>query len=249
MAGTGPGGVITREDVQRASHEKSAQASPTPEGLLPHAQAAVARAVEKSWKEIPHLSVAASIDMTSAQELRARTLVDGARLGYDAIFLKAMALAAEGSPLVTAKLDGERVIRSEGTHIALAIGVEDELNLPVIRDVEKKDVATLHREIAALAANVKAHTLRAGQMTGASMALSNLGMYPIEAFDAIIFPGHSTILTVGAIQPKPAVQDGEVKVRPLVLAKLAADHRLINGRTAAKFLTRIKEIIESGEIG
>ena len=251
LAGTGPGGVITREDVQRASREKAVPASETPSLAepLPRAQAAVARAVEKSWKEIPHLSVTASIDMTRALDLRTRTTIDETHLSYDALFLKAMGLAAEGLPLVVARFDGERVIRPQGIHIAIAIGVDNELQLPVIRDVEKKNVETLHREVAVLAADVKAHTLRAGQMTGATMALSNLGMYPIEAFDAIIFPEHSTILTVGAIQPKPVVRDGEVKVRPLATVKLAADHRLINGRTAAKFLSRIKEIIESGELG
>jgi pyruvate dehydrogenase E2 component (dihydrolipoamide acetyltransferase) len=85
-------------------------------------------------------------------------------------------------------------------------------------------------------------------MSGGSMALSNLGMYPIEAFDAIIFPDHSTILTVGAIQLKPVILGGEVKTRPLVTVKLAVDHRLINGRTAAAFLSRVKEVIELGEI-
>ena len=80
------------------------------------------------------------------------------------------------------------------------------------------------------------------------MALSNLGMYSIEAFDAIIFPEHSAILTVGAIQLKPVVLEGQVTARPLVTVTLAADHRLINGRTAAEFLTKIKEIIESGHL-
>jgi pyruvate dehydrogenase E2 component (dihydrolipoamide acetyltransferase) len=106
----------------------------------------------------------------------------------------------------------------------------------------------LQREVAGLVAKVKARTLRADQMSGGSMALSNLGMYPIEAFDAIIFPEHSTILTVGAIQLKPVVLAGEVRARPLVTVRLAADHRLINGRTAAAFLSRVKEVIESGEI-
>jgi len=132
--------------------------------------------------------------------------------------------------------------------IALAIGLDNELHLPVVRDVEKKDLVSLQKEVADLVAKVKARTLRADQMSGGSMALSNLGMYPIEAFDAIIFPEHSTILTLGAIQLKPVILEGEVKARPLVTVKLAADHRLINGRTAAAFLSRVKEVIESGEI-
>jgi pyruvate dehydrogenase E2 component (dihydrolipoamide acetyltransferase) len=248
--GTGAGGVITREDVQRASREQdtSTQEPALPGEPLPRAQVAVARAVQKSWKEIPHLSLTASIDITSAQEMRARSDVNGARLSYDAIFLKAMARAAETLPLVVGKLDGERIIRPQGIHIALAIGLENELFLPVVRDVGKKDLASLGKEVADLVAKVKARTLRPDQMSGGSMALSNLGMYPIDAFDGIIFPEHSTILTVGAIQLKPVILEGEVKARPLLTVKLAADHRLINGRTAAAFLSKVKEVIESGEI-
>jgi pyruvate dehydrogenase E2 component (dihydrolipoamide acetyltransferase) len=250
VKGTGAGGVITREDVQRASRE---QAAPAPEATspgepLPRAQVAVARAVQKSWREIPHLSITVSMDMTAAQEMRAKIDVNGARLSYDAIFLKAMARATDSVPLVAAKLEGERIIRPQGIHIALAIGLDNELHLPVVRDVEKKDLVSLQKEVVDLVAKVKARTLRPDQMTGGSMALSNLGMYPIEAFDGIIFPEHSTILTLGAIQLKPVILEGEVKARPLVTVKLAADHRLINGRTAAAFLSRVKEVIESGEI-
>ena len=250
VKGTGLGGVITREDVQRASHEPVASAavtSPSAEQLS-RAQAAVARAVQKSWKEIPHLSITASMDMTAVQEMRAKREVAGIRLSYDAIFLKAMARAAAEVPLVAAKLDGEKVIHPKGVHIALAIGLDNALQMPVVRDVDQKDIATLQNEVAGLVARVKTGTLRAEQMTGGCMALSNLGMYPIEAFDAIIFPEHSAILTVGAIQLKPAVLDGQVKVRPLVTVKLAADHRLINGRTAAAYLSRVKEVVESADL-
>jgi len=250
VEGTGVGGVITREDVQRAGRERAAPAlETTPPGEpLPRAQAAVARAVQKSWKEIPHLSITASIDMTLAEEMRAKSDVVGEPLSYEAIFLKAMGRAAEALPLVTGKLVGERVVRPQGIHIALAIGLDNELFLPVVRDVERKDLVSLQKEITDLVEKVKARTLRAEQMSGASMALSNLGMYPIEAFDGIIFPEHSTILTVGAVQLKPVVLEGEVRARPLVTAKFAADHRLINGRTAAAFLSKVKEVIESGEM-
>jgi pyruvate dehydrogenase E2 component (dihydrolipoamide acetyltransferase) len=250
VKGTGAGGVITREDVQRASREaarKPLQTTPLGEAL-PRAQVAVARAVQKSWKEIPHLSITASIDMTSAQEMRAKGEINGARLSYDAIFLKAMARAAETLPMVACKLDGDQIIRPQGIHIALAIGLDNELFLPVVRDVEKKDLVDLQKEVALLLGKVKGRTLGADQMSGGSMALSNLGMYPIEAFDGIIFPEHSTILTVGATQLKPVVLEGEVRARPLVTVKLAVDHRLINGRTGAAFLSKVKEVIESGEI-
>jgi pyruvate dehydrogenase E2 component (dihydrolipoamide acetyltransferase) len=250
VQGTGVGGIITREDVLRASHEPATSAAVTAPSAeqLPRAQAAVARAVQRSWKEIPHLYITAVLDMTAAERIRAESKSKGNKLSYDAIFLKAMALAAEAVPLVAAKWDGEKVIHPKGVHIALAIGSDNSLHMPVVRNVDQKDLVTLQNEVADLVAKVKAGALRAEQMTGACMALSNLGMYPIEAFDAIIFPEHSAILTVGAVQLKPVVLEGQVKARPLVTVKLAADHRLINGRPAAEFLTKVKEIIESGHL-
>ena len=106
----------------------------------------------------------------------------------------------------------------------------------------------MHVEISELAGAIKAHALKAEQFSGATMALSNLGMFPIESFDAIIFPEHSSILTVGAIQTIPFVIGGKIEIRPRVVVKLAADHRLINGRAAAEFLTEVKNTIESGNL-
>ena len=125
--------------------------------------------------------------MAFVQQIRAKSSAAGALLSYDVMFLKAMARVAAAVPLVAAKLDGE-AIHPKGMHIALAIGIDNELYLPVIRDVEKKDIAALQKDVADLAAKVKGRTLSANQMSGGSMALSNLGMYPIEAFDGIIFP-------------------------------------------------------------
>ena len=185
--------------------------------------------------------------MTAAERIRAEGELKGGRISYDAIFLKGMALAAEAVPLVAAKLDGEQVIRPQGIHLALAIGLENELFLPVLRDVGKKDLVTLQAEITDLVSKVRNRSLRSDQMTGACMALSNLGMYPIEDFQAIIFPEHSAIISVGSVQKKAVVRDDRVEIRPLATVKLAVDHRLINGRTAAKFLSKLKEVIEFGD--
>jgi len=149
---------------------------------------------------------------------------------------------------MASKLDGDRVIRAQGTHIAFAVGVANELFLPVIRDVDQKDLCRLQAEISELTSKVGVGVLKPDQLTGGCMALSNLGMYPVDAFEGIIFPGHSAILAVGCVQRKPLVVDDCVEVRPLVTATLSADHRLINGRTAAEFLTKLKETIESGDL-
>jgi len=251
VQGTGADGIITREDVQRKRNSTLPVplSTSTPVEALSRMQAAVARAVQKSWREVPHLRISASIDMGRALELREQSHSAGSKISYDAIFLKAMAEAAASHPLFLARIEGDGIVRSSGIHIALAISLGDELHLPVIRDVGRKDLRALHKEIAELAGRIKTHQLKAEPVSAATMALSNLGMYPIEEFDAIIFPGHSSILTVGAIQLTSTVIDGRVEIRPVVKLKLAADHRLINGRAAAEFLTEVKKTLESQNLG
>jgi pyruvate dehydrogenase E2 component (dihydrolipoamide acetyltransferase) len=158
-------------------------------------------------------------------------------------------MAIGAVPVVAARWEGDRIVKTPGIHIALAVGFENDLFLPVIHDVDEKSLVTLQAEIAAVSASVRAGSLKPEQMTGGCMALSNLGMYPVEGFEGIIFPGHSSILTLGTVRETPVVVDGRVEIRPLAKATLAADHRLINGRMAAEFLTKVKEVLEAGDIG
>jgi len=245
VRGSGQDGVITREDVLHASAGEVAPA-PSPESLS-RCQAAVARAVTKSWTEIPHLFIAVAIDMSAAQRLRAKSEAAGRKLSYDAIFLHALAQACKAYPTAGAHLDGERIVPARGMHIAFAVGLENELFLPVVRDVDRRSLTEIQGEIETAIAQVKAGALSADRMAGACMAMSNLGMYPIESFDPIIFPGHSIMLAVGGITPRPVVIDGGIHVRPICRVKLAADHRLINGRLAAAFVSEVKACIESLE--
>jgi len=246
VRGSGRGGIITRQDVLQASKRGSGQTAALAEEPLSRHQSAVARAVLQSIRQIPHLRIWADVDMTAAEQVRFQSAGTGDKVSYDAILMKAMAGAIQVVPILAARLDGERVIRSEGIHIALAIGLENELFLPVIRDVDRKDLFALQGEITALISQARDGVLKPEQMSGGCMALSNLGMYAIESFDAIIFPGHSAILTVGAVRRKPVAVGERVEVRPMAMVRLAVDHRLINGRVAARFLTELKDIVESG---
>ncbi len=150
LSGTGQGGAITREDVMRAAREISpipAIEAPPAGTPLSRGQAAVARAVAKSWSEIPHFSVTASIDMVAAKQRRADSAAAGRKLSYDAIVLKAMGQALETMPGLAATLDGERVIPAPGINLALAIDVHGELFLPVVCEVNRKSLAVIQAEI------------------------------------------------------------------------------------------------------
>jgi pyruvate dehydrogenase E2 component (dihydrolipoamide acetyltransferase) len=222
IRGTGAGGVITREDILGASKGKPARS----------AQDAVARAVEQSAAEIPHVRVSASIDMAS---------VAAAKTGkafYDAVFLKAIAMARRKCPLP----------RVDGAAIALAVDNHGQLHMPVIRNAESRPLSDLQAAIASVAQRAASGTWKAEDLGGATIALSNLGMYPVDWFEAIIYPGHTAILALARIEDRPAVRAGAIEIRPTTTVVLAADHRSVNGRAAAQFLAALKDLVESGEV-
>jgi pyruvate dehydrogenase E2 component (dihydrolipoamide acetyltransferase) len=245
---TGAGGMITREDVLKAKDSPAGAAAKAAAEPGSRAQAAVARAVTRSWKETPHLFVSMNIDMTAAVQAR-QGKEKATRPSFDAIFLKALAEAIGTFPQFAARWEGEGVVKTPGVNIAVAVSRGSDLFLPVVRDVNQKSLAALHTELTTISASARAGSLKPEQMTGGCMALSNLGMYPVDAFEGIIFPGHSSILTVGAVHPTPVALEDSVEIRPIAKATLAADHRLINGRDAAEFLSKVKEVLEAGNLG
>ncbi len=246
VEGTGRGGMITREDVTGTAEAGGEHDEKAPG--LSRRQRAVARAVSESAREIPHLRLQASVDITAVERLRAEGEAGDVKPSYDAVLLKAMATALPPAPALAAHMENERPVRPEGTHISVAVGAEEELFLPVIRDVDTKDLATLTEQIADVAERARGGRLKTEEMAGGGMALSNLGMYPIEAFDALIFPGQGAILSVGAVERRVVPAENGVEVRPMATLRLAADHRLVNGRQCAEYLARLKKCLEEGNL-
>ncbi len=240
VEGTGRGGTITREDVMRAGKAVGE--------ALSRRQSAVARAVARSAREIPHLRLQTSVDMTAVERMRRSGESRGWKPGYDAVFLKTMAVALSAQPRLAARMQDDRVVPPEGMHLAVAVGVGSDLFLPVIRDVDTKSLSTLTEEVSDLARRAREGELRAEELTGGGMALSNLGMYPIEAFDALIFPDHGAMLSVGAVRRRVVPFGEDISVRPMATVRLAADHRIVNGRQCAEYLSVLKEALEEGKL-
>ena len=242
IAGTGPGGAVTREDILRARPGAAAPAgSAQPiRARLSGGQAVVARKVAKSWAEKPVYHVSMQVDMRSVQTYRAANPVS-----YDAIFVRALGMAVAEFPVFRTHLDGAEIVGASGVAVAVSVSVDDDLYAPVLRAAGSRNVAVLSREIDELAAKARRRSLGPAEMEGGCILLSNLGMLPVESFDAIIYPDHSAALAVGAALPTPMADGQEVKVVPLARLTLSVDHRLINGKTAAQFLARVKEILET----
>ncbi len=262
---TGPGGRITREDVLRAKGTGTPRAmrAPLPAGAGPlslsHTQAIVARKVSQSSREKAVYRVSFQVDMGAVIERREKGKAAGAAISWDAVMVKAAAIAVTEMPLFrryftggppgTAGAAEAALAEHPAPDVAVAVGVEDELFMPAVRAAADKSLATISREIEELAKKAASRALQPADVEGSCFLVSNLGMFPIESFDAIIYPDHSAALAVGATTPCPVSDGKNIWIASIARLTLSVDHRLINGRTAALFCTRVKQILENGELG
>ena len=259
---TGPGGRITRDDVLRAKGggaPKAAQApAATVSGGIPasavplslsHGQASVARKVSQSHREKPVYRVNALVDMSKAISLRGKGKADGSAISWDAIFVKAAAMAITEMPLFRRYFKGDELKEHAAMDVAVAVGIDDELFIPAVRGAAGKSIAAISRDIEALAKKAESRALQPVDVEGSCFLVSNLGMFPIDSFDAIVYPDHSAALAVGATTPTPVSDGKDIRIAPMARLSLSVDHRLINGKTAARFCARVKQILENGEPG
>jgi pyruvate dehydrogenase E2 component (dihydrolipoamide acetyltransferase) len=259
---TGPGGRVTREDVLRAKSgglpAALPRANPAATGAAPanaaplslsHGQAIVARKVSQSNREKPVYRVNVLVDMSKSIAIREKGKAGGIAIGWDALFVKAAAMAVTEMPLFRRYFDGDELAEHATTDVAVAVGIEDELFIPAVRGAAGKSVAAVSREIEELAKKAETRTLQPSDVEGSCFLVSNLGMFPIDSFDAIIYPDHSAALAVGATSPTPVSDGTKIWIAPMARLTLSVDHRLINGKTAARFCARLKKILENGEPG
>ena len=260
VSGTGPGGSITREDVERAASRGRTIAAPTavnvPPAVSPADKAAamrsaIANAMSRSKREIPHVYLSTTIDMTKAMAwLSAENEKRGVegRLLPVVLLLKAVARA-------TAEVSGlngfwiERTFTAgPGVHIGCAIALRDGgLVAPAIHDMDRKDLDTIMRELLDLTGRVRAGTLRSSELSDPTITVTNLGELGVEEAFAVIYPPQVAIVAFGRVMPQPRVVDGRVEARTVVTATVSADHRAVDGRRAGQFLAAIDRRLQSPE--
>jgi len=245
IRGTGPGGAITRQDVLKARDSVTAAAAPgvgpglSPGSGLGATQSIVAARVSQSHREKPAYHVAMRVDMTRTATAR------GSR-SFTAFFVKACAAALTEMPVFRRWMSGSQVRVHDAVDIAVAIGVDEDLFAPAIRNAAARSLEEISADIERLAARARARSLGASDSQDTCFLVSNLGAYPVDSFDAVIAPEHAAALAVGAAVPTPVAVDGAVRIAPLASMTLSVDHRLINGGTAARFLARVKQLLEEG---
>ena len=250
ITGTGPKGRITKEDVLAAA--ESAPPTPTPPATgavteLSRMRQTIARRMTQSKQEVPHFYVTASIDMTKAMALREELndlWAGDARLTVNDLIIKASALALAKFPAFNSHYADGVIKPGPAINIGVAIALEDGLIAPAILDCggkTLKDISIASRDLSARARN---GVLRPEEYTQATVAISNLGMFQVDSFIAIINPLQSASIAVGSVTKQPVVRDGQITVADIMQCTVSADHRVVNGAEAAQFVNEIRAYLE-----
>ena len=272
LKGSGPNGRIVRADVEHARHTP-APAAPTPPPLAkappapsqPAAFAAsshqavpntsmrrvIARRLTESKQFVPHFYVSIDVELdallTLRTQLNAQSTADGAgafRLSVNDLLIKAAAVTLRRVPRVNASYTDEAVLLYEDADISMAVAIPDGLITPIIRQADRKSVVAISNEAKDLVARARAGKLKPAEFQGGTFSISNMGMYGVTSFSAILNPPQGGILAIAAGVPRAIVRDGQLAVATVMTATLSADHRVIDGALAAEWVAAFKAVVE-----
>ena len=251
VSGSGPAGRIVKRDIEAAI-----AASPTvvPSGAefedvpLSQMRKTIARRLTESIGPVPHFFLTIEVDMGRAMEAR-RTINamlegEGRKISLNDLIIRATAAALKRHPACNAHWLGDSIRLFNRVHIGVAVAVEDGLITPIIRDADLKGVAQIGAEVRELAGRAREKKLQPNEYTGATFSISNLGMFGIQEFTAVINPPEAGILAVGGVEEVPVVEAGQVVVRSRMKITMSCDHRVIDGALGAAFLATLKGMLE-----
>ena len=261
VQGSGPGGRVIKRDVEAAAQAAAAAPAPavtawpapTPDTEfvdtpLSQMRKTVARRLTESLGPVPHFFLTVDVDMTRA--LQARKQVNqmlaerGAKASINDFVIKAAAVALTHHPECNAWWQGDSIRQFNRVHMAVAVAVPDGLITPVVRDAHAKGLGRISAEVRELAGRARDRKLQPHEYTGSTFSISNLGMFGIEEFTAVINPPEAGIIAVGAVEERPVVHEGQVVVQPRMRVTMSCDHRVIDGAQGARFLATLKSFLE-----
>jgi pyruvate dehydrogenase E2 component (dihydrolipoamide acetyltransferase) len=257
VAGTGPEGRVVAEDVERAAATGAPVAAPAPPGpaaapqeveveQLSSMRKTIARRLTEAW-QAPVFQLGITVDMGRALEVRKRLVelnADGAKPTVSDLLTKICAMALMRHRAVNALYKGDAIELHPTANIGIAVAIPNGLVVPVIEGCERKTIAEIAAARAELVDRARGGKLQQGDLDGGTFTISNLGMFGIERFIAVLNPPQAAILAVGSTEEKPVVVDGQVVVRPRMELTLTCDHRAVDGATGAQFLGDVKAFLE-----
>ena len=266
IQGSGEGGRIVRKDVigvkpgeaivptaaktvaaptQVVSVQTNATESSYEDKTVSQMRKTIARRLSESKFTAPHFYLSVEIDMERAMEVREQLNQNSdVRISYNDLVIRSVASALKKHAVINASWLGDRIRYNHDVHIGVAVAVEDGLLVPVIKHADRKTLSQINGEVKMLAGKAKDKKLQPDEMQGNTFTISNLGMFGIEEFTAIINPPDACILAVGGIIQKPVVKNGQIVVGNTMKVTLSCDHRVVDGASGAQFLQTLKSILE-----
>jgi len=250
VTGTGPGGRITREDVQRAAPSAPARPAGDARGEvdvieLTPTQATIARRMAQSAAEIPTFTVSAEADVSEIVALRRGAREESQYTpSLNDFVVKAAALALRELPRFNSSYVDGRIELYSRVNVGVAVGLDDALLVPVVADADRKSLAEIAAETRRLVEGARSRSLRPDELRGGTFTVSNLGMLGVRSFAAIVDPGQTAIVAVGSVRRAPVEDEaGRVVFRDVMTLTLSCDHRVVYGADGARFLSRVCELL------
>ena len=260
LQGSGPGGRVVKRDLEGATATAAPAPRPTPyapvvrsgapyeDVPLTQIRKTIAKRLSASIGPIPHFFLTTEVDMERAAEARDalnKQLGDQGKVSFNDIVIKAVALALTKHRACNAWFQDDHIRYWNEVHLGMAVAVEDGLITPVIRDADRKSLAEIGTEAKDLAQKARNRRLKPDEYTGSTFSVSNLGMFDIDQFTAVINPPEAGIIAIGSIVAKAVPDGGQVVVRRRMRLTMSCDHRVIDGATGAQFLKTLKQMLEN----
>jgi pyruvate dehydrogenase E2 component (dihydrolipoamide acetyltransferase) len=253
VQGSGPGGRIIKRDVEGKQAQTQTVAAPA--GLraprvvpISPMRKVVARRMTEAKQTVPHFYLTVDVDADAIwkarQEINASLEKTGEKVSINDILIKACAIALRRVPEVNASYRGDSLHYHERVDISVAVAVPEGLMVPVVRDADLKGILEISQEVRELAGRAKEKKLKPEEMTDGTFSISNLGMYGIDEFSAVINPPEGAILAVGAVREEPVLKDGQIVAGRRMKMTLSCDHRVIDGATGARWLQALRPLVE-----
>ncbi len=252
IQGSGDGGRIVKRDVESAPMAVTVTAVTTSvsgvsfeEVPVSQMRKTIAKRLAESKFTAPHFYLNLDIDMEQATAARSRmNEMANVKISFNDLVIKACAVALKQHPKINSSWLGDKIRINHQVNVGVAMAVDEGLLVPVVRNADSKGLSTIAAEVKAYSAKAKDKKLQPTDWEGNTFTISNLGMFGIEAFTAIINPPDACILAVGAIRQEPVVKDGQIVVGQRMKVTLSCDHRVVDGATGAAFLQTVKSLLE-----
>ncbi|MBN1210656.1 MAG: pyruvate dehydrogenase complex dihydrolipoamide acetyltransferase [Myxococcaceae bacterium] len=260
--GSGPLGRIVKRDIEEALARgvapvaKKAPAAPArapaAPGVRPEPQvvpiSTMRRVIAQRMTEVkpgvPHFYLTVDVEMDAAMKIREEAKALESKVSVNDIIVKAAAIALRRYPKVNVSLQGDQILQYATADVGIAVALEEGLITPIIRDADQKGLSAISAEARELAERARKRALKPDEYSGGSLTVSNLGMYGIDQFVAVINPPQASILAVGSVADKPVARDGQLTVRKIMTVTMSCDHRVIDGAVGAEYLREFKALLE-----